>query len=82
MTSDNPVGYLDIPVVDINAENAVDTLLDAAKTYGFIFVKHENLDPSPSEVDSMFELVSTFHPCAMSRRVEIRSRVTISSPRL
>ncbi|KAI9816835.1 MAG: hypothetical protein M1827_001480 [Pycnora praestabilis] len=49
-----------IPVIDITeSTDAVgDALLDAVKTYGFVFIKNLGLDFKPQEVKRTFELAS------------------------
>jgi hypothetical protein len=47
-----------IPVVDLSSPTAAQGLLDAAVTFGFIFVKHtDDLPLKPRDVDDMFSLV-------------------------
>lgn len=49
---------VDIPVVDLTSPNAARELLDAAVTYGFIFVKHtKDVEITTEELDNMFGIV-------------------------
>lgn len=50
-----------IPIVDLSSPTAADDLLNAAVTFGFIFVKHNDDMPlKPQDVNDMFSLVREF----------------------
>jgi len=47
-----------IPVVDLSSPTAAKDLLDAAVTFGFIFVKHtDDMLLKPQDVNDVFSLV-------------------------
>ena len=50
-------GSAAIPIIDLDAAGAAEHLLEAAATYGFLYVKHRNLFPSPGDVNRMFNIV-------------------------
>ena len=69
--------YSHIPVVNLDSSNAPQELLDAASTYGFIFVEHtDNINVTPQQVQETFE-----HVCADELLVYL-VRVTFGSPTL
>jgi len=54
-----------IPVVDLSSPTAAEDVLNAAVTFGFIFVKHtDDMPLKPQDVDDMFFLVRGL-PCSV-----------------
>lgn len=46
-----------IPVIDLNATDAATSLMDAATTYGFLYVKQEGSGLAQTGLDETFRLV-------------------------
>ena len=57
MANGTMANHAAIPVIDLSSQNAASELLDAASTFGFVFVRHEGLNLAPEQVDRMFQLV-------------------------
>jgi hypothetical protein len=53
-------GSVQIPVIDISSNDPSNAkaLLDAASTYGFVFVENNHVGIPPGEIAQMFEMVS------------------------
>ena len=47
----------EIPVANLNSPNAPHELLQAARSNGFIFVEHYDLELKPAEVQNLFDIV-------------------------
>jgi len=62
MTTNGHTGQ--IPVIDISGSQpeseVAKELVDAAATYGFVYVKNEGKDISVKDIDRTFELVRNF----------------------
>jgi len=55
-----------IPIVNLSSPTAAEDLLNAAVTFGFIFVKHtDDMPLKPQDVNDMFSLVREL-PCSLS----------------
>jgi hypothetical protein len=46
-----------IPVIDLSAPSAAAEILEAASTYGFVYVKNNELGIPSQDIHNMFELV-------------------------
>lgn len=46
-----------IPIVDLQAPDAPENLLEAACDHGFVFIRHKDFRLTPQDVDNMFDLV-------------------------
>lgn len=48
-----------IPVIDISSPSldVAEDILEAASTYGFVFVKNHEVGISPEDIQGMFDLV-------------------------
>jgi len=62
--SDVIANTTEIPVIDIAGTSTNPTvakaLLDAAATYGFVYIKSQGKDIPIEDIDSVFELVGVF----------------------
>lgn len=58
MARDSYQAKASIPTIDLKAANAATKLLDAAITWGFVFIKHNDIsNVSPEDVAELFSLV-------------------------
>ncbi|KAF2762883.1 Clavaminate synthase-like protein [Pseudovirgaria hyperparasitica] len=66
-----------IPVIDISTVNdrTASALLDAAATFGFVFVKYNGTSITPQAVDDMFDTARTF----FNSPVDVKKLATINS---
>ncbi|KAI9720935.1 MAG: hypothetical protein M1828_005505 [Chrysothrix sp. TS-e1954] len=69
--SDHP----QIPVIDLRSQKAAEDVFNAACDYGFIFVKHEGLGLSPTDVAEMFHISQDF----FSAPRDVKAECTINS---
>lgn len=69
---------VNIPVVDLSSPNAPQELLDAAVTYGFIFVKHTDDTPiRDQDLESVFDISRDF----FASPLEVKSTTPIKDDR-
>lgn len=68
--TDHPISpqNANIPIIDLTSDNAASELLDAAASYGFVFVKQNETDVSSEQVSSVFKLVQTSSTSSGSNR--------------
>jgi hypothetical protein len=46
-----------IPVINLSSESAANDILDAASTFGFVYINNDRTVISPTDIQSMFDLV-------------------------
>lgn len=51
------IPHANIPIIDLDAANAATSLLEAATTYGFVYIKQESSGLDATELDETFRLV-------------------------
>ena len=50
-------GSAAIPLIDLNAVDAASRLLQAATSFGFVYIRHHDLNFSTEDVASIFSIV-------------------------
>lgn len=80
----NDKSSVEIPVIDISGSSETDIakrLVDAAATFGFVYVKSEGKDIPIEAIDSMFQLVRLIKALRYSHAYTcIQSKNFFSSP--
>jgi isopenicillin N synthase-like dioxygenase len=76
-----------IPVIDISGDlpeaEVAKQLVDAAATYGFVYIKNEGKDIPIEAINNIFDLVSTPIPCQIYQNIYLQnnqSKKFFSSP--